>query len=134
MGAPALGPAMFEELLPLAEVTLVHIGAAGKGAPVAADDRDLRLRVEIEAAQRIRQMPHQLVAEGVEPLRPVEGQGRDLVLAGVFDQARRALLPHPRFLRAYLSTHPSSNLPPFSFLFPILPTPFPSTSPQVPPP
>jgi hypothetical protein len=40
----------------------VHIGAAGKGAAVAADDRDLRLRVEIEAAQRIRQMPHQLVA------------------------------------------------------------------------
>ena len=44
---------MFQEFLPLAQLPLVHTGAAGKGAAIAADDRDLRLRVEIEAAQRI---------------------------------------------------------------------------------
>src|SRR5438270_6590260 len=114
---------MFEEFLPLAQLALVHIGAAGKSAAIAADDRDLRLRVEIEAAQRVRQMPHQIVAEGVEPLRPVEGQGRDLVLAGVFDQARRALLRHPRLLRAHLSSHTSSKRQPLYWLFVIIVSP-----------
>jgi hypothetical protein len=122
---------MFQELLPLAQLPLVHIGAAGKGAAIAADDRDLRLRVEIEAAQRIRQMPHQFVAEGVEALRPVEGQGRDLVLAGVFDQARCALLRHARLLRAYLSSHTSSKRQPLYWLLVIIVSPLTSGCQQV---
>src|SRR5258708_39335465 len=108
---------MFEELLPLAQLTLVHIGATGKGAPIAADDRDLRLRVEIEAAQRIRQMPHQLVAEGVEPLRPVEESAASLVEYACKDQvATLTLNRHPRFLRAYLSSHTSSKRQPLYWL------------------
>ena len=86
IGAPALRPAMLQELLSAAQLTLMHIGAARKGAAGAADDRDLRFRIEIEAAQRIRQMPHQIVAEGVEPIRPVQGQGRDPIRACIFDQ------------------------------------------------
>jgi hypothetical protein len=45
---------------------------------------------------------HQIIVEGVELLRPVEGQCRDLVAAGIFDQARcarfRHLLPLPALL------------------------------------
>src|SRR5215469_702875 len=78
---------MLEEFLTSAQLALMHIGAAREGASIAANHRDLRLGVEVEAAQRVRQVPHQIVIEGVQLLRPVEAQSRDLVLAGVFDQA-----------------------------------------------
>jgi hypothetical protein len=39
-------------------------------------------------------MPDQIVAEGVEPIGPVERQGRDLVAAGIFDQVGWASVRH----------------------------------------
>jgi len=83
VGAPALRPAVLLEFLALAELTLVHIGAARKGPPVAADDRDLRLRVEVEAAQRVGEMPHEVVAESVESLGSVQRQCREPIATGV---------------------------------------------------
>jgi hypothetical protein len=37
-----------------------------------ADDCDLRVGVEVEPPERVGQMAHQLVAEGVEPIRQVQ--------------------------------------------------------------
>src|SRR5208283_1161767 len=87
ISAPALRSAERLELFALAQLTLVHVRTAGKSAALAADDRDLRLGVEIETPQRVHQVPDQLVAERVELLRPVQGQGRDLILASVFDKS-----------------------------------------------
>jgi hypothetical protein len=64
---------MLQELLAPAQLPLMHIGAARKGPAIAANDRDLRVGVEVEAPQRIRQMPHKVVVEGVEPLRALQG-------------------------------------------------------------
>ena len=92
VGTPALRSAERLELLAFAQLALMHVGAARKGAAVAADDRDVRLRVEVEAPKRVRQMPHQLVAEGIEPIGPVQGQGGDLVLATILDEVGAAHL------------------------------------------
>ena len=130
IGTPALRPAMLQELLALAELALMHIGAARKRAAVAADHRDLGLGVEIEAPQRVGQMPDQLVAERVEPLRTVQGQSRDPIATSVFDQAGRARLCHPRSLR-YLSSHTSSKRQPLYWLFVIIVSPLTSGCQQV---
>jgi len=53
MGAPALRAAELQELLAAAQLALLDVGAAGKGAAAAADDGDLRLFLGIEAMQRI---------------------------------------------------------------------------------
>jgi hypothetical protein len=63
----------------------MYVGTAGKGAAAPVDDSNLRLRIEVETPQRVGQVTHQIVAEGVEPIGSVERQGRDLVAAGVFD-------------------------------------------------
>src|SRR5215472_1210076 len=69
IGAPALRAAMMLEFLALPELALMNVGAAGKRAATSADDRYLRLRVEVKTPQRMRQMPHQIVAKGVQPVR-----------------------------------------------------------------
>ena len=63
---------MLQEFFAPAQLPLMHIGAARKGAAVAANDRDLRLGVEVEMPERVGQMAHQLVAEGIQPVRPVQ--------------------------------------------------------------
>src|SRR5215469_521169 len=102
IGAPALRATVLFEFLARAKLALLHVGAAGEGAAVAADDRDLRLPIEVETAQRDCQMPHQIFAEGVELFRPVEGQRRNLITAGIFDQARCTCLRHLGSLPAVL--------------------------------
>ena len=97
IGAPALRPAMLQKLLAAPQLALMHIRTARKGAAGAADDRDLRFRVEVEAAQRIGQVAHQIVAERVEFLGSVEGQGGDLVIAAILDQVAGIHLCHPYF-------------------------------------
>ena len=78
---------MLLEFLAPAQLALMHVRTARESAALATDDRDLRLGVEVEAAERIHQMPHQIVAKRVEPVGPVQGQGRDLIAAIIFDQS-----------------------------------------------
>ena len=49
----------------------MHVGAARKGAAGATEDRHIGVTVEIEPAQRIGQIAHQIVAERVELVAPV---------------------------------------------------------------
>jgi hypothetical protein len=53
---------MLQKFFAPAQLPLMHIGAARKGGAVAANDRDLRLGVEVEMPERVGQMAHQLVS------------------------------------------------------------------------
>jgi hypothetical protein len=55
--AAALRTAELEELLATAQLALLHVGAAREGAAGAAQDRDLRRLVGVEAVQRLAQAP-----------------------------------------------------------------------------
>ena len=57
MGAEALRAAQALELLALAQLALLHVGAAGEGAAAAVDDGHLGLGVGVEAAQRVLRAP-----------------------------------------------------------------------------
>src|SRR5262249_4338 len=74
------------ELVATAQLALAHIGAAAEGAPAPIQDCDFGFRIEIEAAERIRQLSHNLVADRIEFVRPVEGDCRDAVGAGIVDE------------------------------------------------
>ena len=56
IGAPALRAAELFEFVAAAQLALAHIGAAGKRAALAVEDRDLGLGIEVEAAQRLGQL------------------------------------------------------------------------------
>src|SRR5262249_9550433 len=86
VGAEPLRPAEPLELLALAELALMDVGAAGEGATATAQDRHVGVGVRVEAAERLVQGHDQLVAEGVELFRPVQGDGRDMVFASVLDE------------------------------------------------
>ena len=86
VGAPTLGPAELFELLAAAQLALTHIGAAAERAAAAVQDRDFGFGVEIEAAEGFGELADHFVADRVELIRAVEGDGRDLVGAGVFDE------------------------------------------------
>ena len=94
IGAPALRAAVLQKFVAPAQLALMHVRPARKGAAMPADDRDIGLGVEVEAPQCVGQMPHQIIAEGVQPVRPVQSQGRDPVAAHVLDQAAVARLGH----------------------------------------
>ena len=60
---------MFKEFLAPAQLPLMDIGAARKGAAGAGNDRDLGFRIEIKTAQRVRQMTDEIIAERIELFR-----------------------------------------------------------------
>jgi hypothetical protein len=70
----------------------MHIGAAGKSPAGAGDDRHVGLGVEIEPPQRVRKVTDQIVAKGIQSIRPVERQSSDLIRTRVLDQAFDHLL------------------------------------------
>ena len=89
MRAAALRPAELQELLAAAQLALLHVGAAREGAAGAAQDGDLRRLVGVEAVQRVAQRADQLVAEGIELLRAVEGQRDDLPVLLIVHERHR---------------------------------------------
>jgi len=90
---------MLQEFLTFAELALMYIRATRKGAATAANHRDLRLGIEVEAAQRIRKMPHENVVERVQLLGSVQRQSCDLIATEIFDHTgRRICLRHSRRL------------------------------------
>src|SRR5207302_578861 len=63
-----------------------HIGATAEGTAASVQDRDFGFEIEIEAAERLGQLTHHLVADRVELVGTIQRDGRDLVRAGVFDE------------------------------------------------
>src|SRR5471032_3570440 len=92
MRAASLRTAQFQELLARAELALPYVGAARKGAAVAAQDRNLRFVVHVKAMQLRAQRAHQLIAESVELLRPIESDRDDLAVTFISHQSHRFLL------------------------------------------
>ena len=91
MRAAALRPAELEKLLAAAQLALLHVGAAREGAAGAAQDGDVRGLVGVEAMQRIAQRADQLVAEGIEFLRAVQGECHHRAVLLIIDERHRFL-------------------------------------------
>jgi len=67
------------------ELALVNVGAAAKRSSAAAQDRDVRLGVGIERSERGHQLAHNLVADGIQFLRPVHRDSDDGTVAFIVD-------------------------------------------------
>src|SRR5439155_19161981 len=84
----------FFEFVTAAQLALAHIGAAAERSVAAVQDRDLGLGIEVEAAERLGELLHHLVADRVELIRAVQRNRRDPLGAGVLDKILIVAIHH----------------------------------------
>ena len=80
-----------------AKLALVNVGARRKRATVTVNDRYVGLFICVETIQRLAEGINQLVAEGVQLPRSVEGNDRDLILHPVMDEVVKVFFTHWAF-------------------------------------
>jgi hypothetical protein len=89
VGAVTLRSAEALELLAFPKLALVYVSPGREGPASPMDDSRERLGISIEPPQHRIQGDDQLIAERVELLGPVEGDGRYLFLDRIVDQLVR---------------------------------------------
>jgi hypothetical protein len=68
-----------------AQLPLMYVRATAERSAAAAQDRDICIRIRIEATERRHQLAHDFVTDGIQLFRPVQRNRRDVILAFILD-------------------------------------------------
>src|SRR2546423_15672679 len=93
--AQPLGPVL-DALVAAARLHRLDVATGAPAAPGADDDDHAAIAVGREALQRLLEALRHRRRQRVQALRPVQGQGRDAVVAG-FEQVGHGVSPERRY-------------------------------------